>query len=329
MTTGPIGTLQPAAGSPHAAAVKLGAARTPRRKHPGHRRHWAPLGFLTPYFLVSAVFFVYPLIYATFLAFQHTNGAKSRAFVGLANFKYVLTDDDFHRALRNTIVFTICSICIQLPLSLGLALMLNARQDKLKGFFRLVIFSPNLVGQAFVGIMFQMLFIPRYGLFNILLQKVSGWGLEQNWLGNPALVMPAIVITSLWLYVGFNMIYFLAALQNVDQSLIEAAHIDGAGPASVFWNVTRPAITPIAIFVIVTSTIYSFQLFELPYVLLNVNGNGGYGPKGSGQTVVGYLYQYAFEQGDLGTAAAVGWILAFVIVLVSLAQIRISGTFKD
>jgi ABC-type sugar transport system permease subunit len=290
---------------------------------------FSPWLFLAPYFIITAVFFLYPLIYATILSFYQTNGAKSRAFVGMQNFLFVLHDADFWRALKNTSVFTLCSICLQLPLSLGLALLLNARRDRLKTFFRLAIFSPNLVGQAFVGIMFQMFFIPRYGLFNIALQKLVGWGLEQNWLGDPSLVMPAIVITSLWLYVGFNMIYFLAALQSIDQSLIEAARIDGAGPFHLFLNVTVPAIAPVATFVVVTSTIYSFQLFELPYVLLNVNGNGGYGPKGSGQTVVGYLYQWAFENGDLGTAAAVGWLLALIIIGVSLMQIRLTGTLRN
>jgi ABC-type sugar transport system permease subunit len=162
-----------------------------------------------------------------------------------------------------------------------------------------------------------------------LIQAITGWGLEEQWLGDPHLVMPAIVITSLWLYVGFNMIYFLAALQAVDQSLVEASKIDGAGPFQVFWNVTVPAITPVATFVVVTSTIYSFQLFELAYVLLNANGTGGFGPKGSGQTVVGYLYHQAWENGDLGTAAAVGWVLAFIIIIVSLIQIRVSGTLRD
>ena len=290
---------------------------------------WAPWLFLLPYFLITAVFFVYPLYRATVLSFYRTNSNKSRAFVGLENFLFVLRDADFHRALKNTTVFTICSIFLQLPLSLGLALLLNAKRDRLKGFFRLAIFSPNLVGQAFVGIMFQMFFIPRYGLFNIACQKLIGWGLEKNWLGDPSLVMPAIVIASLWLYVGFNMIYFLAALQSIDQSLVEAAKIDGAGPFDQFLHVTIPAIAPVATFVVVTSTIYSFQLFELPYILLNVNGNGGYGPKGSGQTMVGYLYQYAWDNGDLGTAAAVGWILALIIIIVSLIQIRFSGTLRS
>jgi ABC-type sugar transport system permease subunit len=208
---------------------------------------------------------------------------------------------------------------VQLPLSLGLAMLLNAKRGRMKAFFRLAIFAPNLVGQVFVGILFAMLFTPRYGLFNRALHELVGWGLETRWLGDPSLVMPAVVIASLWLYVGFNMIYFLAALQNVDQSLLEAARIDGAGPWQRFTNVTLPAIAPVATFVVVTSTIGSFQLFELPYTLLQ-----GFGPNNSGLTVVGYLYTYAFDSGDLGTAAAVGWLLTFVILIVSLVQICLS-----
>jgi ABC-type sugar transport system permease subunit len=284
------------------------------------RERFAPYLFLLPYFLVTAVFFLYPLAYATVLAFYQTSGPARKAFVGLDNFRFVLADPDFHRALWNTTVFAICSVCIQLPLSLALAMMLNSRSDRLKGVFRLAIFAPNLVGQVFVAILFTMLFTPRYGLFNRFVHALVGWGLEERWLADPSRVMPAIVICSLWMYVGFNMIYFLAALQNVDQSLVEAARIDGAGPGNIFRHVTIPAIAPVATFVIVTSTIGSYQLFELPYTLLQ-----GFGPKNSGLTVVGYLYNFAFENGDLGTGAAVGWLLTFIIVCISLVQIRITS----
>jgi ABC-type sugar transport system permease subunit len=280
-----------------------------------------PYLFLTPYLLVTLVFFIYPLFYATILAFYQTNGPFRRAFVGLSNFSFVLGDPDFRTALWNTSIFTICSILIQLPLSLGLAMLLSARDDRLKALFRLAIFAPNLVGQVFVAVLFTMLFVPRYGLFNIFLFKLVGWGLEEHWLSDPSLVMPAIVLASLWMYVGFNMIYFLAALQNVDQGLVEAARIDGAGPVTIFLNVTIPAIMPVATFVIVTSTIGSFQLFELPYVLLQ-----GYGPNNSGLTCVGYLYRTAFESGDLGTGAAVGWLLTFIILTISLVQLKLSST---
>lgn len=295
-----------------------------RRSSADLRLSVTPYLFLTPYVIVTAAFFLYPLIYATILAFYQTNGPARRAFVGFSNFSFVLRDPDFHTALWNTTVFTAASILIQLPLSLALAMLLNSRDGKMKSLFRLAIFAPNLVGQVFVGVLFTMLFTPRYGLFNILLYQLVGWGLEQRWLSDPHLVMPAIVLASLWMYVGFNMIYFLAALQNVDQGLVEAARIDGAGPFNIFRHVTIPAITPVATFVVVTSTIGSFQLFELPFVLLQ-----GYGPSNSGLTCVGYLYRFAFENGDLGTAAAVGWLLTFIILSISFVQIKLSGTTRS
>jgi ABC-type sugar transport system permease subunit len=289
------------------------------------RSRSTPYIFLLPYVVINLVFFFLPLIYATVLAFYQTNGPARRAYVGWSNFTFVLKDSDFHKAMWNTTIFAIFSIGLQLPLSLGLAMLLNAKNDRFKGIFRLAIFAPNLVGQVFVGVIFSVLFTPRYGLFNRGLQALTGWGLEQQWLGDSKLVMPAIIIAAMWMYVGFNMIYFLAALQNVDQNLIEAAKIDGAGPGNIFLNVIVPAIAPVATFVVVTSTIGSYQLFELPYNMLKNNG-GGYGPSNSGLTIVGYLYQNAFTNGDLGTGAAVGWLLTFIILIISLVQIRIVGS---
>jgi ABC-type sugar transport system permease subunit len=200
----------------------------------------APYLFIAPYLIVAVVFTVYPLFKAAVLAFYQTNGPASRAFVGIDNFRFIFSDAVFRRALWNTSVFAFCSVFVQLPLSLGLALLLNSGKSRAKAFFRLVLFSPNLVGQIFVGILFSVMFTPRYGLINRFVHALTGWGLEERWLGNPALVMPAIVLTSLWVWVGFNMIYFLAALQSVDKSLEEAARIDGASRFQVFLHVTLP-----------------------------------------------------------------------------------------
>ena len=286
----------------------------------------APWLFLSPYLVLTLIFFIYPFIYAIILAFYQTNGPKSWNFVGLENFVFVLADGDFHIAVWNTTVFALASVLVQLPLSLGMALLLNSKKDRLKGVFRLILFSPYLVGQIFVGIIFSVIFMQRYGMFNRFLQEVIGWGLEKRWLENPNLVMPALIITAMWMYVGFNMIYFLAALQNVDQNLEEAALIDGANPWQLFWAVTFPAIKPVVLFVVVMSTIGSYQLFELPYALLqNAAGVAGYGPKDSGLTIVGYLYRTAFESGDLGTGAAIGWLLAIIIFTISFIQMKIGS----
>lgn len=290
----------------------------PRRQYKG----WAPYLFVAPFLLLTSVFTLYPLLRAGILAFQQTNGPASRAFVGLDNFRYILSDPTFYQALGNTSTYAFFSLFLQLPLALGLALLLDSDHGRAKRWFRLILFSPNLVGQIFVGILFGVLFTPRYGLINRALQALVGWGLNEQWLNTPELVMPAVVITGLWVWTGFNMVYFLAALQSVDKTLIEAARIDGASPLRVFWHVTLPSIRHVIVFVTVTSVIGSYQLFELPLALMPQTD--GKGPDNAGLTVVLYLYEQAFSAGDLGLGSAVGWLVAALLFVLSSLQIRIA-----
>ena len=299
-------------------AASTNSKGVPRRRYRG----FAPYGFLSPYLIVAAVFFVVPFVNAITLAFYETNGPKSRVFVGLDNFRFLLHDQTFHAALWNTTVYALVSVFVQLPLAMGLALMLNKGNPRLRGFFRLVFFSPNLVGQVLVGILFSVLFTPRYGLIGRASQAVLHWGYEARWLVDPKLIMPSIVIASLWLWVGFNMVYFLAALQTVDKSLEEAARIDGANAWQVFWHVTLPSMRHVVIFVVIMSVIGSYQLFELPLTLLSESF--GYGVDNSGVTLITYLNFTAFRTGDLGLGSAVGWVVAVIIFIISLVQIRVA-----
>lgn len=308
--------------SPHPSRARGELARRTRRRGP--RAH---LGFLAPYLILTLVFFVYPFLKAVVLAFYQTNGPKSRVFVGVDNFVYLWHDPVFHHALWNTTVFAFFSLFLQLPLSMGLALLLKASSPRVRNVFRVVLFSPNLVGQIFVGILFGVMLAPRYGLINRATHGLFSFGLDNAWLSDPALVMPAIVLTSLWVWVGFNMIYFLAALEAVDQSLEEAARIDGANALQVFWHVTLPSIRHVVVFVTVMSLIGSYQLFELPMALLS-NSNG-FGPNNAGLTVITYLNEVAFRSGDLGLGAAVGWVLALIIFTMSLVQMRVTGGLDD
>jgi ABC-type sugar transport system permease subunit len=299
----------------------------PRRFHKGK----APYVFLLPYLLLTSVFFVYPFLRAVALAFYQTNGPRSKVFVGFENFIFLFHDSRFHSALGNTVTYTLCSIFLQLPLALALAMLLNSGTSKLerrlKGFFRLILFSPNLVGPIFVGVMFSVLLTPRYGLLNRTLQALVGWGLEQSWVDDPKLVMPALVLVSLWLYVGFNMVYFLAALQSVDKELEQAARIDGANAWQVFWNVTLPSIRHVVIFVVILSTVGSFNLFELPLALLN--SSNGFGPDDSGVTLITYLNEVAYRSGDLGLGSAVGWVVAIAIMVFSVVQFRVARVAEN
>lgn len=291
------------------------------------RKAWVPYAFLAPYAVFAAVYFLYPFLSSVGLAFYQTNGPRSRIFVGLDNFAYLAGDDLFYSALINTTVFACASVLVQLPLSMGLALLLNSGLSKSKGFFRLILFSPNLVGQIFVGILFSVLFTPRYGLVNRGFQAVIGWGLEQQWLDEPKMAMPALILTSLWLWVGFNMVYFLAALQTVDKTLEEAARIDGANAWQVFFHVTLPSMRHVVVFVLIMSIIGSFQLFELPLAMFHETH--GLGPENSAITLIMYLNRAAFELGDLGLGAAVGWFVTLVIMGVSLIQLRVIGALKE
>ncbi|HVZ32825.1 MAG TPA: sugar ABC transporter permease [Polyangiaceae bacterium] len=307
--------------------ASLRGGRRIRRRYKGA----SPYVFLAPYLLLSLVFFVYPFVRAVALAFYQTNGPRSMVFVGLSNFAFLLHDGVFHTALRNTLVFTSFSLFVQLPLALGLALLLNSGKTKfetrLKGFFRLILFSPNLVGPIFVGVLFGVLLTPRYGLVNRTIYALTGWGLNNNWIEDPALVMPALVLVSLWLYVGFNMVYFLAALQSVDKELEQAARIDGANRWQVFWHVTLPSIRHVVVFVVILSTVGSFNLFELPLALFN--RTNGRGPDDTGLTVITYLNDVAYRSGDLGLGSAVGWVVAILIMSFSFVQYRVSRASEN
>ena len=277
----------------------------------------APYLFISPFLITFLVFGCYPILQSLRLSLFATNGPKSHVFVGLSNYHFLVEDGDFRTAVWNTLVYAFWSVFLQLPLALGLAMLLCQKWVKARGLLRIAFFSPNLMGQAFVAVLFGILYVPHYGLPTLV-------PLDTKWLQDAHLVMPAIVLASLWMYVGFNMIYFLAALQAVDQELYEAARVDGASGWHQFRAVTIPGIKPVAVFVLVTATIGSFQLYELPYLMLNNSA----GPRNSGLTIVMYLYQHGFVTGDLGLASAIGWSLALGVLVISLFQLRIIGAYK-
>lgn len=278
-----------------------------------HNR-WVPYVFLSPFLVILAVFIAYPLYHSVILSMKQTFGPSRSAFVGLDNFTFLASDPMFWKALKNTSIFAAGSVLIQLPVSLGLALLLNRPDVRGRAFFRLIFFSPSLVGLVFVAMMFSLIFEKNTGLVNVMLHSIfPAFDPEFPWLQQ--YVMPTLIIAALWMFAGFNMIYFLAALQNVEQQLVEAAMVDGANAWQRFLHVTIPAILPVGTFVVLLSLIGSFQLFDLPYVLLS-----GAGPDDQGLTVVMYLFQMGWDQQDLGLASAIGWSLAMLLFVFAIAQ---------
>ncbi len=307
-------------------AVALAAAAKPGWSWHRMQHRYAPYLFVLPFILIFGTFGLYPMLNSIYLSFFVTSGPQEKVFVGIDNFTTLLQDADFWKAVRNTVIFAFFSVFLQLPLALFLSVLLNSTLIKGRNFFRFVFFSPYLMGLVFAAILFNLLFADKVGMVNSMMYAVTGREelRDLRWLSDSAYVMPAMVILALWIYTGFNMIYFLAALQAVEEQLYEAADVDGANIWHKFWHVTLPGIKPVLVFVVVFSTIGSMRLFELPWLLLNQ----GSGPDQAGLTIVMYLYQNGFVIGDLGYASAIGWTLALGILGITLLQVKLSGTTK-
>jgi ABC-type sugar transport system permease subunit len=289
------------------------------------RQKRAPYLFLSPLVILLALFFFWPLARSLWLSFYTTAGPESGRYVGLGNYRFLLTHDRlFWLAVANTVVFTIAFLLVQIPASLGLAILLNLPAVRFKRLLRFCFFSTYLVGPVFVAVVFFALLGPRQGLANQVLGHVLGRSVDAGWLTQPALALPAVLLAALWLSIGYGMIYFLAALQAVDPQLYEAARLDGAGRWATFRHVTLPAVRPVLLFLIVVGTIGGFQLFELPYLLMQ-----GPGPNYRALTIVMYLYAAAFDRGDLGYSAAIGWLLVLLLSAVAWGEITLLRTSDD
>lgn len=283
----------------------------------------APYLFISPFVVLFAIFLLWPLVRSVMLSFYQTAGTPSTIrFVGLDNFIFLVQDPTFYVAILNTLGYTLAFVLIQLPAALLLAVILNSKRVRGRNLFRFAFFAPHLVGQVFVAVIFGLL-LANNGPINALINNLFP-AAELNWKTDPILARPAVIIASLWLSVGYGMIYFLASLQAIDRDLYEAADVDGAGRWAQFWHITLPGIRPVLIFMVLVTTIGGFQLFELPYVLFQ-----GPGPGQAGLTIVSYLFSYGIEIGDIGYAAAIGWGLAIMILVVSLIQIRIMRAGRE
>jgi ABC-type sugar transport system permease subunit len=275
----------------------------------------APWLFLSPFLLTFTLFVAWPLVQALPMAFQQNYGPRTSVWVGWDNFVFLLQDPMFWLAAKNTGYFAVGSLLVQLPISLGLAMLVNLPGVRGRALFRVVLFSPSLVGLVFVGMIFHLLLAPHTGLVNSSLHALtSAFDPEFPWLKQ--YTMAALLLSATWLYAGFNMIYFLAALQQVPNELLEAAALDGAGAWQRFRHIVLPSIMPVASFVVLMSLLGSLQLFELSFIL--AESTSGY--ESRGLTIVFYLYQKGFVTGDLGYASAIGWVLSLCMGLVALGQ---------
>jgi multiple sugar transport system permease protein len=270
--------------------------------------------FMMPTIIILGIFLVLPILYAIVLAFHKVQllGEVSYRFNGLKNFVRMGSDERVWIALQNTVEYVAIVVPIQTLLALGLALALNT-QIKGKSWFRVAFFLPTVTSSAVLTLIFMWIYNTN-GLLNSFL---SLFGISAyNWLGDPNVALKGIMIMNIWSTAPLFMVIYLAALQDIPESLYEAAAIDGATPWEKFWCITLPFLKPVTFFVIVMGIIGTFQLFDQSYIF---SGGSG-GPNNATLTIVLLIYQYAFKSLDMGYALALTLMLAFVIMSVTLIQ---------
>jgi multiple sugar transport system permease protein len=268
------------------------------------------LAFISPWLIGFAIFTVTPIVLSLYYSFCDYSLLQEPVFRGTENYRQLFNDAIFWKSLRNTLYYAALALPAGILVSIGLALMLNARIGG-QGIYRTIIFLPSLVPTVAAAMLWLWLFNPQLGLINTLLARIGidgpGWLRDANWS------MPSLAIMSFW-GVGNMVVIYLAGLQDVPKELYEAAEIDGAGPMRRLWNVTLPMISPVIFFNLVMAIIGTLQVFTIPYIM-----TGG-GPMRSTYFFTMYLYDNAFRYLQMGYASAMAWIqLLIILVLTALA----------
>lgn len=262
-------------------------------------------------FIVLGLSFI-PMIWAAYLSLTDSNLLSHGNFIGFANYAALAKDPMLRQAFTNTLLLAVMYLPIGLAAGLGVAILLN-QKIKLIGFYRTCFLVPFVASAAAEGLLFGFIFDPDFGIVNAGLQAV---GLpRQGFLQDPSQALVVLAIVYFWTQFGFNIVIYLAALQDIPQEVLEAASIDGAGKWAKFWHVTLPTVRPVTIFLLVWGLIDVFQLFDLVYT--TTRG----GPLNSTLTLVYYIWQLAFNFFTAGYGAAVAYVLFFTSLIVTVAAL--------
>lgn len=294
------------------------------RKTRERKRMLTAYSFIAPNFIGFAVFTMIPIICAFALGFLHWDGNNAIEFAGLDNFKRLFSDSIFQASLKNTIIYCIGTVPLTMIASLGLAIVLN-QKIKFRGFFRTIAFFPYVASLVAITAVWSMIFHPSKGPVNAILYYVFHVKNLPNWFGGN-LILLTLILFSVWKYMGYYMVIYLAGLQGISAELYEAAGLDGANTWQKFRYVTWPQLRSTTFFVTVMLTINCFKVYDIAIML----AGGGDGKLGSSSTVlVYYIYQKAFIEWDLGYSSAIAMVLFAMVLVITLIQFRGQKKYAD
>lgn len=270
-------------------------------------------GFVLPALLLVGIFILYPVVKSFWLSFHSGQGAMIK-FVGFGNILRLANDPIFLKALTNTMTFLIVQVPVMILLALILASALNMPGLRARGFWRTAIFLPCVTSLVAYSVLFKSMF-SYDGVVNHLLVAMGVIGEPISWLTDPFWAKVVIILAITWRWTGYNMIFYLAALQNIDKSIYEAARIDGISPAKQFFSITIPMLKPVILFTTVTSTIGTLQLFDES---MNITLGG---PADSTLTLSMYIYNLSFKfVPNFGYATTVSWFIVFMVAILAVIQ---------
>jgi len=272
--------------------------------------------------ILAAVFAIYPILNSMYLSTMSGKGVVYE-FVGFGNIKRLFQDAVFKQALKNTMVYFIFQVPIMLTLALVIASLLNDKKLKFKGFYRTAIFLPCVTSLVAYSILFKSMFSVD-GLINQTLLFLNIIDAPISWLRDAFYAKVTVILAITWRWTGYNMIFYLAGLQNIDPAIYEAAEIDGASKTKQFFLITIPMLKPIILFTSIMSTIGTLQLFD---EVVNLTGGGASTPTfNATMTLSQYIYDLSFKfVPNFGYAATVSYVIVFFIAILSIIQFRMAG----
>jgi len=271
--------------------------------------------------ILICIFYFYPMIQALLLSFKTGAGANLH-FNGVDNYKRLFSDKTFFTAVKNTFIFLIIQVPIMILLAMIISVLLNDSNLKFKGFFRTAIFLPCITSLVAYSVVFKYLF-GNDGLVNLALLKLHILAQPIQWISDPFWAKVTIIIAITWRWTGYNMIFYLSSLQNIDSSIYEAARLDGASSIRQFFSITVPLLKPIILFTSITSTIGTLQLFD---EIVNITKGG---PGNATLSISQYIYNLSFKYSpDFGYAATVSYSIVVMIIVLSVLQIKLAGENK-
>ena len=271
--------------------------------------------FVLPALLGTLIFIVIPIFCSFALSFTEWDLLGDIKFVGFDNYISVLTQKEFINIFVNTVVFAFSVTVFAVIIPLVIAAVINS---KIRGseWFKTIYFVPFITPAVVIAIVWSWIFDPNIGAVNTLLRT------HYTWLFDTRLAMPVLIFISVWKLIGYNVVLFLTGFSTIDKSLYEAAKIDGAGANNIFFGITLPLLKPTTYFVMLVTTISSFQVFDLIYVMTSG------GPQDTTNVIVYSVYKYAFEYFDIGKSCALAYILCFIIFILALLQNKVASNKK-